>query len=259
MATPILKLKKDAVSAGMDKDKARSAHRAELEAFIANKSKRTAPAKKGAVKKSTTKATTTRKPAAPARKAPVRKTAATKPAAKKPVPAKAPAARSAAKRPATKANANGNGNGGRHSIATLDFSATDGWNPRPGSQVEVIFRTLKKFRGDVSKTFDALLPRIDEFVSKSKRDGSRRTKDEKQSMLRYRISRTKFDFAVKTNQHESATDRVEYGTGQYATTRAKKATPARRTAAKPAARRTSSATTRKTAKPAAKKTAARRR
>jgi uncharacterized low-complexity protein len=32
-------------------------------------------------------------------------------------------------------------------------------------------------------------------------------------MLRYRISRTLFDFAVQTGQHEVAKNRVQYGTG----------------------------------------------
>jgi hypothetical protein len=235
MATDILKLKKQAVAAGMDKDTARSASRATLEAFLAK------PRKKAPVKKATPPA---RKPAA--KKTPAR-TPTRKPAAKKPVPAKAPATRKTAKRPATN-----NGDAGRNMIDTLDYSVTDGWNPRAGSAVERIFRSLKKYRGNVDKVFDALLPEINDFVGSKMQDGTKRTKVSKEQMLRYRISRTKFDFAIKTGQHEIAENRVEYGTGPYASTRKKRPARAvkpqtRRVAAKPVARR-----------PAAKKTARKR-
>jgi hypothetical protein len=238
MATPILKLKKDAVAKGMDRDKARSASRATLEAFL---SKGKAPVKKTPVKK----ATPARKAAV--KKAPARKTPARKPAAKKRAPAKAPATRKTAKRPATK---NQNGDAGRNIIGDLDYTITDGWNPREGSAVEVIFKTLKKFRGDVEKSFNALVGDISDFVGAKKADGSKRSKTDRENMLRYRISRTKFDFAIKTLQHEIATERVAYGSGPYATTRATKK-PARRVAAKPAAKRVG--------RPAAKKATTRRR
>jgi hypothetical protein len=242
MATDILKLKKEAVAKGMPKDKARSATRADLTAFLAKPARKATPVKKAS---------------APVKKAaPVRKTAATKapvrkPAAKKPVTAKAPVARKATKRPATKPT---NGDAGRNMIESLDYTITDNWNPRAGSAVEVIFKALKKYKGNVDKVFDALVPNISDFVGAKKQDGTKRTKQDRENMLRYRISRTKFDFAIKTEQHEIATERVEYGTGAYATTRAKnkpvKRTTkptAKRVAAKPAARR-----------PATKKVAARR-
>jgi hypothetical protein len=245
VATDILKLKKSAVAAGMPKDTARTANRAALEAFLAKPRKKSTPVKK---------ATPVRKPAAkkaaPARKAatPAKRTPARKPAAKRSAPAKAPATRKTAKRPAT----NGNGDAGRNMIVSLDYTNTDGWNPRAGSAVERIFRSLKKYKGNVDKVFDALLPEINDFVGTKMQDGTKRSKASKESMLRYRISRTKFDFAIKTGQHEIATERVEYGTGPYASTRKKKPArvvkpQAKRVAAKPATRR-----------PAAKKTAARR-
>jgi len=245
MATDILKLKKEAVAKGMPKDKARSATRADLTAFLSKPARKATPVKKAS---------------APVKKAPVRKTAATKapvrkPAAKKPVTAKAPVARKATKRPATKPTSNGDA--GRNMISSsLDYTITNDWNPRAGSAVEVIFKALKKYRGNVDKVFDALVPNISDFVGAKKQDGTKRTKQDRENMLRYRISRTKFDFAIKTGQHEIATERVEYGTGAYATTRAKKPVQkrtvnkptAKRVAAKPAARR-----------PATKKTAAARR
>ena len=244
MAADILKLKKEAVAKGMPKDQARSANRAVLTAFLAKPVRKAAPAKKATA-------------SAPVKKAPVRKTTAAtkaparKPAAKKPVPAKAPATRKTAKRPATPSN----GDAGRNRIDTLDYTVTDGWNPRAGSAVERIFRALKKYRGNVDKTFDALVGEISDFVGAKKQDGTKRTKQDRENMLRYRISRTKFDFAIKTMQHEIATERVPYGTGAYATTRAVKA-PVKRTV-KPAAKRVASKPA--TRRPAAKKTAAARR
>lgn len=260
MALDVLKLKKAAVALGMDKDEARKANRATLEAFLSEPAK---PARKAPVKKGTPpvkKATRTTTAKAPARKVtrkatPVKRT--TKPAAKKPVPAKAPAVRKTAKRPANK---NGNGDAGRNLLGSLDFTNTDGWNPRAGSAVDVIFRALKRTRGDVDKAFAILVPNIADFVGPKKQDGSKRSKADRENMLRYRISRTKFDFAIKTGQHEIATARVEYGTGQYATTRAKKpvrkaATPkpkptTKRVASKPPVRRAATKRTpaRKTAR-----------
>ena len=232
MATDILKLKKEAVAKGMPKDKARSATRADLTAFLAKPARKATPVKK---------ASAPVKKAAPARKTAATKAPVRKPAAKKSAPAKAPVAK-ATKRPATKPTSNGDA--GRNMIESLDYTITDNWNPRAGSAVEVIFKALKKYRGNVDKVFDALVPNISDFVGAKKQDGTKRTKQDRENMLRYRISRTKFDFAIKTEQHQIATERVEYGTGAYATTRAKNA-PAKRTvkptakrvAAKPATRR----------------------
>ena len=87
MAVDVLKLKRQAVAAGMDKDEARKATRAALEAFLADGGSKKAPAKKSGnpVAKKKTTGTPARKPAA--KKAPARKPA-TKPAAKKSAPAK---------------------------------------------------------------------------------------------------------------------------------------------------------------------------
>jgi len=218
MAVDVLKLKKAAVAAGMDKDEARKATRAVLEAFLAKKQTRTVAKKKTTGAPAKKKTTPARKPAA--KKATVKTTR--KPAAKKSAPAKAPATRKTAKRPATPAS----DGSGRNLLGQLDFTVTDGWNPRAGSAVDIIFRALKKYRGNVDKTFDALVGNIGEFVGVRMQDGTKRTKANREDMLRYRISRTKFDFAIRTGQHEIATERVAYGTGPYATTR--KVKPARK-------------------------------
>lgn len=224
MAENVLKLKKEAIRLGMAKSDARTATRSVLENFISSAGKNGVAKKKAA--------TTAKKKAAPAK---AKKTATT---AKKTRPKSAPAAKKSAttgkaKRPAAARKNTTNGSGGRHLIGSLDFSVEDGWNPREGSPVAVIFKALKKARGNVDKTFDALKGDVRDFVSTKKADGTKRTKDEMLAMLRYRINRTRFQFALQTGQHESSTDRVQYGTGDYATVRkVKPKRTAKRTTAK---------------------------
>jgi hypothetical protein len=121
---------------------------------------------------------------------------------------------------APKRSTRGSDKAGRHTIDRVNFSNTDGWNPREGSAVEEIWMALKKAKGDREKAFQTLKSRVWDFVGKTKADGSKRPKSEEPGgayhMLRYRISRTLFDFAVATGQHESSKNRIEYGTGPHA-------------------------------------------
>lgn len=237
MATNILALKKEAVKLGMDKNDAKKANRSVLEDFIksagkaSKPSKKSAPAKKAAVSK-------------PAKKATVKKKAATKPTAKKsaakPSAKKAPAAKKSAPAGKAKRPSKSENGVGRHSIGSIDWTVeSEDWNPRAGGPVERLFKALKKAKGNVDKAYEALSGDMYDFVGKTKRNGERRSKGEAQAMLRYRLSRTKFEYARRTGQHESATDRVEYGTGDYASTRrkgaksaAKKAAPAKKSSSK---------------------------
>ena len=142
---------------------------------------------------------------------------------------KAPAAKSTtgkAKRLSTTARSNGKS--GRNLIDTVDYNKTNGWNPRTGSPPDRIMKALKKFRGNRDKAFELLLPDVWDFVGKTKRNGEKRTKAEAQDMLRYRISRTLFDFVNQTGQHKTATNRIEYGTGPNA--KPKRGRPARKAA-----------------------------
>jgi hypothetical protein len=144
---------------------------------------------------------------------------------------KAPAAKSTrgkAKRPSTTPKARSNGKSGRNLIDSVDYNKTNGWNPRTGSPPDRIMKALKKFKGDREKAFDALLPDVWDFVGKVKRNGEKRTKQEAQDMLRYRISRTLFDFTIQTKQHKVSTNRIEYGTGPNA--KPKRGRPARKAA-----------------------------
>jgi len=228
MASDLIKLKKEAIKLGMDKSTARGANRSTLQNFIDGAGK--APAKKKgsttttAAKKKASTSSTTRKKAAPA--------------------AKKSASTGKAKRAAVKPKAkrNSSNDGGRNMIGSLDFTVEDGWNPRANSPVAVIFKAIKKTKGNVDKAFDILAPNVRDFVSTKKADGTKRTKDEMHKMLRYRINRTIWQFAMQTGQHEASTNRVEYGTGDYASKTRK---PARK-----------AANTRKNSKPNTRKAAA---
>ena len=126
---------------------------------------------------------------------------------------KAPAAKSTkgkAKRPSA------NGNSGRNLIASVDFNQTDGWSPRAGPAPDRIIKALKKSKGNRDKAFDLLVGDVWDFVGKVTRNGEKRTKQEAHAVLMYRISRTLFDFAVQTGQHEISTNRIKYGTGPNA-------------------------------------------
>jgi hypothetical protein len=115
---------------------------------------------------------------------------------------------------------------GRHILDGIDYSDTDGWNPRKGSAPDVILNALRRFKGNREKVFEYLKGDVWNFVGKKMQDGSKRTLSSAHDMLRYRIARTDWDYALKTGQHEKSTKRIVYGTGENATTfkRAKKST-----------------------------------
>jgi hypothetical protein len=222
MAESILKLKKRAVVAGMFKSDAMKADRETLNDFIEGVSKPVAKKKATvAKKKASTKTETSRKKST---RKPARKTAAaskTKKAASKPK-------RAAAKK------ASENGDSGRLNIESgIDWTAeSDDWNPRVGGPVEKLFKALKKSKGNIDKAYDLISDDPYAFVGKKMRNGTKRTKAQVEAMLRYRLNRTKWEFATRTGQHESADakNRAVYGTGQYATVR--KVKPPRKNAAK---------------------------
>lgn len=215
MAENILALKKQAVSLGMPKQDAMKANRATLTDFI---STQTTSDEGGG-----TKVIAKKKKAKAAAQAPAKKKAGRKPTARKTAPA-----RTAQKRTkAAPARVNSNGSG-RLNLGKIDWTVTsDDWQPRADSGTGQLFKALKSSKGDVDKAFDKVVGNIWDFVGKVKRDGSKRTKQEAHDMLRYRLNRTKFDFAKATGQHQSASakNRAVYGEGIYATTRKKK--PAR--------------------------------
>lgn len=206
-ATKLQTLRRKAKSAGVSaKDIRGASSEAELRALIsdANGTPRKASAKKAvkkAVKRMAVKKSATKAPAAKSTKGKAKRLSTT---------------------PTKK-----NGASGRNLIDSVDFDKTKGWNPRAGSAPDRIMKALKKFKGNREKAFDSLSPDVWDFVGKVKRNGDKRTKTEAQEMLRYRISRTLFDFTVQTKQHKIASNRIAYGTGPHAKQKPKRGRPAK--------------------------------
>jgi hypothetical protein len=167
-----------------------------------------------------TKTKTTRKPAAPKRTATARK-AATK-SVRRGRPPKAATRTAVKSKPAAKSATTGKAKrstadeSGRMMLGDVDFNVTDGWNAREGSPPDLIVKALRRFKGNRSKVFTHLLPNIWDFVGRKMQDSTKRSQASAETMLQYRISRTAWDFAMKTGQHEKSTNRAEYGTqGTY--------------------------------------------
>jgi hypothetical protein len=173
-----------------------------LEKVIADSSNSSKLRKKGAVKKVGRKAVAKKK------------TTTTRTSAKaSPRKASAPAKSRTSGKAKRPSNSTSTAKGGRNTLDSVDFSQTEGWNPRDGSAPDRIIKALKRFRGNRTKVFDHLRPDIADFVSAKKANGEKHTKASREAMLRYRISRTAWDFAMRTGQHEASSNRVEYGTG----------------------------------------------
>lgn len=176
----------------------------ELQSVIDDHGSHDRPRKKGAVKKAAVKKAVRKSSAA--KKSPARKASGNSGRkASTPAKSKGKAKRSSASSYEPK--------GGRNLLSKVNFSKTDGWNPREGSAPDRIVKALKRFKGDRTKVFDHLKGDVWDFVQKTKSNGEKRTKADALEMLRYRISRTAWDFAMRTGQHEAADNRVEYGTG----------------------------------------------
>lgn len=215
MAENIIKLRKRAVAAGMDAETARAAERPALEKYL-KKNSSAAPSK-------------------PSKKKKAKKSSVSKPkAAKKNSKPKAEKASKPKKnsKPSKKAS-KGNSDVGRASIGKIDWTETsDDWNPKNGSAVDRLFKALKKCKGNVEKAHAMLKGDVWEFVGKTKRDGTKRDKADGLAMLKYRLNRTKFEFATRTGQHSKGTNRVTYGEGDYAAATKKAARKAKSTAKK---------------------------
>src|SRR5262245_62529504 len=134
-----------------------------------------------------TRKTTTRKPAPRKATTPTRKA----PAKKAPARSTAPAKKAAA----VKKVASQNGDAGRHVLGDdIDFSNITNWNARPGSIPDKIIKSLRKYRGDRERVFNALLPNIWDYVGRRMADGSKGTQAWEGESLRTRITRAFGDY-----------------------------------------------------------------
>jgi hypothetical protein len=213
MATALQTLRAKAKRLGVPSGAIRSADRDELETLIEDAEESNGRPTKKAARRAVKKVT----------RRPVRKATGRKSATKS-VPAKSRKSGTAKRQTtrtrttAKKASTNGyQAKGGRNMLEDVDFSPHEDWNPRPGSAPDRIIKALRKFRGNRAKVFDFLVGDIGDFVPTRRADGSAWEKGDgpnsRKGMLRYRISRTAWQFAMQTGQHEAATNRVEYGTG----------------------------------------------
>lgn len=165
-------------------------------------------------KKSPVKKKSVAKKSAVAKKATAKSNSKTRSGAKSKPAASSRKNSGKAKRTTTGTGTNGYvAKGGRNLLDGVDFTLTEGWNPREGSAPARIIAALKKAKGNREKAFDALSGSIWDFVGKKNARGEKRSKADAEAMLRYRISRTAWDFAMRTEQHQKAGNRVEYGTG----------------------------------------------
>lgn len=199
-------------------------------------SKKKSVAKKSVAKKSTAKKSSAKKENS-------------KSASSKSAPAKS--AKSGATKAKRSATAKSDSDSGRNTLDGVDYNETDGWNARDGSAPDRIVKALKRFKGNRSKVFDYLVGDVWDFAGKKKRNGEKRTKPEAEAMLKYRIARTDWDFALRTGQHEKSGNRVEYGTGGTGA-----GTFKRNGSSKKSTSKSNSSTSKKVSKSSAKKSTA---
>lgn len=155
-----------------------------------------------------------------------------------------------------KRSSNSNSHAGRFILEDVDYSlgADDGWNPRDGSPPDRIIKAMKRFRGNRPKVFEFLKADVWDFVDIRAKTVKDRKHDKASAyeMLKYRISRTAWDYAMRTGQHEPSSNRAEYGTagtgeGTFVPASKRKKAGAARKASKPAARKSSTKPARKPA------------
>jgi hypothetical protein len=202
MATSVATLRKEAKDLGIPVAKIRGLTEAdEIQAVIDEH--KGGGRKATAVKKKKTSAVAKKKNSsrAPAERKQTRKSASSKSS-----PATSKKKSGTAKRTAT-------ASGGRNLLEDVDFTETEGWNPREGSAPDRIVKALRKAKGNRSKAYEALKGDLYDFVSRKNSKGEKRSKAEAEWQLRYRISRTAWDFAKRTGQHEPSQNRAVYGEG----------------------------------------------
>lgn len=218
----------------------------ELRTAIKSASAKAAPKSAGSNGggRKTAPAKTAGKKTAPAKSAPKKSAPkVTKPAAKK-SPAKSPAAKRTAKSAPAKSASAGNakrptsgGAAGRIAIdnSNIDWTAESNVGQSGGNR-QVIMKALRSKKGVVQKVYDLLADKAQSMYGKTQ-DGKRRSKGEAQTLLRWHISRVKFDFVKDTGQHNGVV-RSNGGGGKSTPKSSGKSAPARKPAArKPAAKK----------------------
>jgi hypothetical protein len=178
--------------------------------------------KSAAVVKTATKRKTSSAKSAPAAKStkkgeakrPTTKRKST-PKAEKPKRGRPPGSRNKAKATATrKPAARKNGEGGTRNLidtSAIDWSAE--WSGGSTGIRQIIFKALKKRKGNRKKVFEDLQ---DQAVKMWPKDGQgrKRSKASAEAMLKWNISRVAFDFVMATGQHKIAKDNAHHSRAQ---------------------------------------------
>lgn len=171
-----------------------------------------------ATRKSAAKKTARKSAAKTADKPKPTKKSASKTTARKTSAKSAPASSAkksgTAKRPASGAGqsktkvrattAKANGAVGRMAIdnESIDWKAESSVGNDPKSNRGIIMKHLRQFKGNVEKVYGKLADNAQAMYPKTA-EGRKRGKADAQALLRWHISRVKFDFVKDTGQHES--------------------------------------------------------
>lgn len=169
----------------------------------------------------------------------------------------APAKSSTAKRPTAPSRkvttAKASSGAGRVAIdnTSIDWTAESRIGQSGGNR-QVIMKALRQKKGNVEKVYALLADKAQSMYAKTE-DGRKRTKADALTLLRWHISRVKFDFVKDTGQHNGATrSAVKGSTGKTASQKAaSKTATAKRAPAKTASAKKSAAK-----KPTGRKSAA---
>lgn len=98
-----------------------------------------------------------------------------------------------------------NAGGGRQMIdeTQIDWTAESSVGNDAQSNRGIIMKLLRSKKGNVQKVFDALADKAKSMYPKTE-DGRARSKDAAQTLLRWHIGRTRFDFVKSSGQHPEA-------------------------------------------------------
>lgn len=88
--------------------------------------------------------------------------------------------------------------------SSIDWTLDSSVGNDPKSNRGVIMKALRKAKGNVAKVFGNLKDEAQTMYPKTT-DGKKRSKADAQALLRWHISRVKYDYVKDTDQHESIT------------------------------------------------------
>lgn len=148
------------------------------------------------------------------KKATTKKSTGRKSASAKSAPAKAKRPTTGAKRggstakKSTTTRSSSNGNAGRNVIDNSKIDWTAESNVGASEPRATIMKWLRKFKGDVEKVYNKLEGDVATLYKANKRTGEKYTQAKRKELLRWHISRVKFDFVMDSGQHEKSTNRT---------------------------------------------------